>query len=371
MIILPTIVFIVTFLSSRPVEFCQCILLDMHIPLMAGGGCVRDYALLANRLLLRGASSSSSGSNEDGGDEEMVHLDTIHVPHVTLYLADFDLEVSDEEAEEVEDLAEQHRQTSRRSLSHHEDDDDDDWKNSHTAPTATRRPLNQTKVDMFLRTISSINFNDIITRSTNPIDEGGGGRGVGCHLSLISSSIYTPPSSISSSALSSREYSHYYYTINGNYIMLPINNTSCLSTLSNTLLMKLKQYIHHPVLVPGWVANLPEPERSAAIYRARTYGSSNVLDGFVPHVTVGFEPSGSRRRRKWRMDVMERWNDIYLNQSIIISNGTNGQQCTDDIVTAIALGKSSVGGTVVANSNLGYWPIVNETDGLNGMMDEE
>ena len=128
------------------------------------------------------------------------------------------------------------------------------------------------------------------------------------------------------------------------------------------------------------MANLPEPDRSAAIYRARTYGSSNVLDGFVPHVTVGFEPSsiphdvvGSRRRRrrKWRMDVMERWNDIYLNQSIIISNGTNGQQCTDDIVTAIALGKSSVGGTVVANSNLGYWPIVNETDGFNGMMDEE
>ena len=365
MIILPTIVFIVTFLSSRPVEFCQCILLDMHIPLMAGGGCVRDYALLANRLLLRGASSSSSGSNEDGGDEEMVHLDTIHVPHVTLYLADFDLEVSDEEAEEVEDLAEQHRQTSRRSLSHHHEDDD--W-NSHTAPTtAKQRPLNQTKVDMFLRTISSINFNDIITRSTNPIE----GRG-GCHLSLISSSSSMDTSllsSISSSTLSSREDLHY-YAINGNYIMLPINKTSCLSTLSNTLLMKLKQYIHHPVLVPSWVANLPEPERSAAIYRARTYGSSNVLEGFVPHVTVGFEPSsiiphddvGSRRRRRqWRMDVMERWNDIYLNQSIIISNGTNGQQCTDDIVMAIALGKSSVGGTVVANSNLGYWPIFNET----------
>ena len=112
MIILPTIVFIVTFLSSRPVEFCQCILLDIHIPLDSGG-CVRDYALLANRLLLRGASSLSSGSNEDGGNEEMVHLDTIHVPHVTMYLADFDLEVNDEEAEEVEDLAEQHQQTSK------------------------------------------------------------------------------------------------------------------------------------------------------------------------------------------------------------------------------------------------------------------
>jgi len=354
MIILPTI-FIVAFLLSRPVEFCQCILLDIHIPL--GGGCVRDYALLANRLL-RGVASSS-GSNEDG-NEEMVHLDTIHVPHVTLYLADFDLEVNDEEAEEAEELTEQQQQTSRRSLSHH----DDDW-NSHTAPTATQRPLNQTKVDMFLHAISSINFNDIITRSTNPSIEGGG-RG-GCHLSLISSSMGTPPSSISSSALSSREYLHY-YTINGNYIMLLINKTSCLSTLSNTLLMKLKQYVHHPVLVPSWVANLPEPERSAAIYRARTYGSSNVLEGFVPHVTVGFEPSsiphdvvGSRRRRQWRMDVMERWNYIYLNRSIIISNGTIGQQCTDDIVTAIALGKSSVGGTVVANSNLGYWPLFNET----------
>jgi hypothetical protein len=160
MIILPTII-IVTFLLSRPVEFCQCILLDVHIPLDSGG-CVRDYALLANRLL-RGASSLSSGSNEDGGNEEMVHLDTIHVPHVTLYLADFDLEVNDE-AEEVEELADEQHQTSRRSPTHHREDDD--W-NSHTAPTtAKQRPLNQTKVDMFLRTISSINFNDIITRST-------------------------------------------------------------------------------------------------------------------------------------------------------------------------------------------------------------
>jgi hypothetical protein len=260
------------------------------------------------------------------------------VPHVTLYLADFDLEDDDLL------LAQQ----SRRGLIHGND------LNSHfsTTATANHRALNQTKVDMFLHTISSINFNDIITQTTT-IE--GGHRG-GCHLSIIPSS--SMKTLLTTSSLSSQEAQHY-YTINGNYIMLPINNTSCLSTLSNTLLSALKQYIHHPALVPKWVANLPEPARSAAIYRARTYGSSNVLEGFIPHVTVGFEEPNSIPldvgQQQWRRDVMEQWNNIYLNKSLV-----SGQEC-NDIVTAIALGKSSIGGTVVANSNLGYWPLFNKT----------
>jgi hypothetical protein len=352
MIILSTI-FIVTLLLLRPIEFCQCILLDIHIPLVSpspsatSGGCVRDYALLANRLL-REASSLLPLADSN---KEMVHLDTIHVPHVTLYLADFDLEVNNDE--ETDDLL--LAQQSRRGLSH-----GNDW-NSHIIATAKHRALNQTKVDMFLHTISSINFHDIITQTTTTIE--GGGQG-GCHLSIIPSSMDTLPST---SSLFSQEILHY-YTIVGNYIMLPINNTSCLSTLSNTLLSALKQYIHQPVLVPNWVANLPEPARSAAIYRSRTYGSSNVLQGFIPHVTVGYEEPNStipldvgqqqQQQQQWRRDVMEQWNTIYLNKSLV----SGRQECSrSDIVTAIALGKSSIGGTVVANSNLGYWPLFNKT----------
>ena len=82
----------------------------------------------------------------------------------------------------------------------------------------------------------------------------------------------------------------HYYTINGDYTMPPLKNTDCLRDLSTALLRSLKLYLRRPAIVPSWVACLPEPERSAGIYRCREYGSPNVLDGFVPHVTVGFDP---------------------------------------------------------------------------------
>ena len=40
-----------------------------------------------------------------------------------------------------------------------------------------------------------------------------------------------------------------------------------------------------------WAAQLPEPVCSAVINRSQQYGSPYVLEGFHPHVTVGFDPS--------------------------------------------------------------------------------
>ncbi len=135
----------------------------------------------------------------------------------------------------------------------------------------------------------------------------------------------------------------HYYTISGDYTMLPLKNTNCLRDLSTALLRSLKLYLRHPAIVPSWVACLPEPECSAGIYRCREYGSPNVLDGFVPHVMVDFDPpattttsnarnananttdtaaTGSSsgalslmRRQRWRINAMERWNDKYGRRS--------------------------------------------------------
>ncbi|KAL7534185.1 hypothetical protein ACHAXR_005706 [Thalassiosira sp. AJA248-18] len=185
--------------------------------------------------------------------------------------------------------------------------------------------LNQTKVKSFVDVISTINFTEIID-------------GWNCPLSFSKDQVTSA-----------------YYNINGAFTMLPIEDTPCLQTLSTTLLHSLQSYLKYPIAVPEWVASLPEPTRSAAIYRSRTYGSPNVLDGFAPHVTVGYDPIGSdsspasdQNSLQWRLDAMKEWNEAY-------------EQVRDtciDKVQGIALGKTGVGGTVLANSRIHYWDLV-------------
>lgn len=279
---------------------CQSIYLDIHVPLPQG--CLKYHALLANRLLREASrptappptsQSKNDGENKVPQPSERVDLFSHHTPHVTLYLADFDLEV------------------------------DTDVQKEDSAGIA--KALNKTKVGAFLGTISSLNFTEIMD-------------GWNCPLSFAKDQ--------STSA---------YYNINGAYAMLPIEDTPCLQTLSTKLLHSLQSYVRHPIVVPSWVASLPEPDRSSAIYRSRTYGSPNVLEGFDPHVTVGFDPTVSdsspakhdsvQSSLQWRVDTMKQWNDAY--QLV-------RETCIDE-VQGIALGKNGVGGTVLANSIMGYW----------------
>mmetsp|Transcript_37994 Transcript_37994/g.80051 ORF Transcript_37994/g.80051 Transcript_37994/m.80051 type:complete len:343 (-) Transcript_37994:169-1197(-) len=275
-------------------QHCQSIHLDVHVPLPTG--CIKYQALHVNNLL-RKASRAAAQQSSDGGDDapppsENVDLFSRHTPHVTLYLADFDLEA--------------------KAIPATGDGDD-----------AAANELNQTKVDEFLGAISALNLTEMIA-------------GWNCPLSL--SNEYSTPSSTS------------YYKINGAYTMLPIEDTPCLQTLSTALLHSLQSYLKQPIEVPSWVASLPEPDRSSAIYRSRTYGSPNVLEGFDPHVTVGFDPSGAdapEGQQQWREDAMRQWNDAYEQVR---------ETCMDE-VQGIALGKNGVGGTVLADSRMGYWEL--------------
>mmetsp|Transcript_29728 Transcript_29728/g.64010 ORF Transcript_29728/g.64010 Transcript_29728/m.64010 type:complete len:394 (+) Transcript_29728:133-1314(+) len=315
--------------------------LDIHVPLPQG--CLEYYALLANRLLreasrpgatiLPSSSSSSSQSNTETGadqtgkdEEEEVsqpseHVDLFmrHTPHVTLYLADFDLEVEEEAADDT-------------------DANGDAGRTANDSIDQAARALNLTKVAAFKDAIASLNFTEIIS-------------GWNCPLTFSVPEEDRNPNSPSSS----------FYKINGAYVMLPISNTPCLQTLSTTLLHALQSYLKHPIVVPSWVASLTEPVRSASIFRSRTYGSPNVLEGFDPHVTVGFDETGvrvsgaaqdndadsssERSNLQWRVDTMEEWNEAYRQE-----RGT----CMDE-VQGIALGKTGVGGTVLAGSRMGYW----------------
>ena len=302
--------FLITIIASLLLLFvplCQSVYLDIHVPLPQRG-CLEYQALFANRLLrsssTRPVSSTTqtgeSSQTDDGASSssssEQVDLFNKHTPHITLYLANFDLEVNNNNNA-------LQQQTYGSTNNHIE----------------LQQLLNETKVNEFKQTISSLNFTDILIGLQN------------CHLSFKS----TANDDI-------------FYNINGSYTMLPIELTPCLQILSTTLLHALQSHLHHPIQVPSWVANMDEPERSKAIYRTRQYGSPNVLQAYVPHVTVGYDPSISKSlTSQWRVDKMNEWNNLYKQER---------ETCIDE-VQGIALGMTSVGGTVLANSRMGYWNV--------------
>ncbi|KAL7486763.1 hypothetical protein ACHAW6_012357 [Cyclotella cf. meneghiniana] len=348
-------------LAATPLQNAA-VLLDIHVPLPRG--CLLTQALKAN-LLLQDASRDPPRKGGPVTDEsrEGVDLFTRHIPHVTLYLADFDLEA----------VPPQHS-------------------NDCTV-------LNQTKLDSFLDTIGSLNFTAVNASS--------------CPLSFTAE---TPATSLASAffAINNEQF----YTVNGAYTMLPVKNDACLQRLSDALLKPLQPYLKRPSEVPSWVDSLPEPERTHKISQVEKYGSPNVLGDFDPHVTVGYDVRHSRRRLQntecppgqcldlegkcqtivrcfadpcmevpgkkcdegqvcnsnfcggcnyscedpsvqdsdqeqlqLRSEAMNQWNDQFQ----LISSECIGN------VEEIAVGRTGLGGTVLSGSRVGYWELIQNT----------
>ncbi|KAL7497653.1 hypothetical protein ACHAWT_005672 [Skeletonema menzelii] len=266
----------------------HAIYLDIHVPLSYDDDCLMTQTLRANELLRSYSSSQNS-------DSEQVDLFSKHTPHITLFLADFDLELHGGNYVEND-----------RSLAQ----------------------LNVTKVNSFLETISTkINLTQVV-------------QGMDCTLSLQSLMEHNDDSNNSKK----------FYTVNGSFTMLNVKNTPCLKALSNAVVVPLESFVKRPVIVPSWVASLKEPERSAAIYRSRKYGSPNVFEGFTPHLTVGFDPSTKGADTAWREDAMEQWNEGF---TLLMRN----DGCRSS-VKGVAVARNGIGGTVLANSRMRYWNVV-------------
>lgn len=291
---------------------CQSIRLNIHIPVP--DGCLKTQALLANVMLRMASRRTADGSTDLLPPSEEIDFFSLHTPHITLYLADFDLEVSDASVQDDTGAI----------------------------------PLNNTKVAAFLDEISSIDFTDVVSA-------------MDCALSSYS-----------------MDAANNSYVISGAYTMLNIPKTPCLRTISNKVLFAMKSYLRQPTVVPDWVTALPEPARSESIHRCEEYGSPNVLEGFDPHVTVGYDPpttfsstslqhvrSSLRSQStesddgdiyQWRTDAMKKWNDLY-------QQAASSDDCVNDAF-GIALGVVGVGGTVLTDSIMGNWNI---SQGLNVM----
>eukprot|EP00804_Cyclotella_cryptica_P022607 CCRYP_009494-RA/>CCRYP_009494-RA protein AED:0.03 eAED:-0.00 QI:0/-1/0/1/-1/1/1/0/386 len=346
----------------------KAVLLDIHIPLPHG--CLLTQALKAN-LLLQDASRAPPRKSVSSSSEsrEGVDLFTRHIPHITLYLADFDLEA------------------------------DPPSKSNDSTVVGT---LNQTKLDSFLHTIDTLNFTSVNVSS--------------CPLSFKAE---TPTTSTGAAFFSINN--EQFFVMNGAYTMLPIQNNACLQLLSEALLQPLQPYLKRPPVVPSWVNSLPERERSHKISQVEQYGSPNVLGDFDPHVTVGYDillrsshrrlstaecPPGQCRdlegkcqpivhcfadpctevpgvkcpdgrvcvpnfcggcnfscdtpsvqdsgeeQLQLRMDAMNQWNDQFQ----LIS-----KECVGE-VEEIAVGRTGLGGTVLSGSRMRHWKLIPDSD---------
>mmetsp|Transcript_12765 Transcript_12765/g.23942 ORF Transcript_12765/g.23942 Transcript_12765/m.23942 type:complete len:289 (-) Transcript_12765:132-998(-) len=96
--------------------------------------------------------------------------------------------------------------------------------------------------------------------------------------------------------------------IQGPYSMYHISKTYLLQHVSDTIVMNTNSFIIPNQTIPGWVHNLPEPERSKKVDYVHQYGSPNVLDEFDPHMTVGYdEYAPSDKRQKILEEILSRF----------------------------------------------------------------
>lgn len=280
--------------------------LDIHIPVSSG--CPKSEALRANLDLRQSAENADKVQDDDHSAEE-VDLFTKNTPHVTLFLADFDLEADD--------------------LPPSSADAADGAADEPPAAAVAALELNETKVQSFLDALGAVNFTEI-----GP-----------CNVTFDAKEPYA---------------------ISGPYVMIHVVTTKCLQTLSNAVVAAATPFVKTPVIVPDWVGLLKEPDRSAAILRSRTYGSPNVGDGFEPHVTVGYnerlEPKNGADVDV-REEVMKKWKRRIAAPPVTITatdvsgfeKGKRGP-CTDEAYS-VHVGRTGRGGTVIQGSMVGSFDL--------------
>ena len=220
------------------------LLLDIHIPLKpdSSQACVYEEALRWNL----GLQKEDDEDNENEGSFEYIDFLSQHTPHVTLYLADFDVENED--------------------------------------PTSNSNDLesnvNQTKLELLTETIQ-----DTISDIAFDVFE---------KQFIYTNFEYPCTMQISKPHVSSA------------YTMLDVQNNECLQYLSDSIVESTMSFVKFPATIPDWVNAIPDPEtREMKIKMIETYGSPNVFEGFEPHVTVAYEKNFNTDNVYWRDFVVE------------------------------------------------------------------
>lgn len=124
------------------------------------------------------------------------------------------------------------------------------------------------------------------------------------------------------------------YDVNGTYAFWKVQNTPELQKISDLVVNATRQFIAPNQPIPGWVLSLPEPLRSIKIHYIQQYGSPNVFDQFVPHITILYDDA-----------------DPHTN----VVTAVNGLQPEERFAKLCILGVGSVGqaGTVLRGKDYG------------------
>lgn len=229
-----TVIFIAFPFVFFVTKFCNGLLLDIHLPVkMSSQSCVYDEALLWNLAF----------QNMNNGESSFEAIDFVshHTPHVTLYLADFNME------------------------------------NEMIPNESTHESIyniNQTKIDTLVKTLKTVveEIKEEITQKDLRYN-----FKFPCNIQIIDS------------------------ITNGAYTMLNIENNACLQYLSDKIVNRTMSFVHFPSPIPDWVQSISDPiERKQKIDLIEKYGSPNVFQGFTPHVTVSYneESNADNERRK-------------------------------------------------------------------------
>jgi hypothetical protein len=141
------------------------------------------------------------------------------------------------------------------------------------------------------------------------------------------------------------------YSAKSGYAMIGVELSTCLQLLSDTLVHRTHHLITQPAPIPDWVYALKEPLRSRKIHLIQQYGSPNVFSEFQPHVTVAYFEFGYDNHydvtdtNSSSMIVEQKWQE--MSEEFNSSNSTTANHHCHGISKSIALGRSSVGGSVL------------------------
>jgi hypothetical protein len=124
--------------------------------------------------------------------------------------------------------------------------------------------------------------------------------------------------------------------VHGAYSMYSIQKTSSMQDLSDSIVRSCRQYMTVNQIVPDWVYDLPEPQRSKKIGYVHEYGSPNVFDEFDPHLTVGYDADSPENDRR-----------VILEQAL----SNEGGSCQKDKVWDLGVGIVGDWGTVLWDLN--------------------
>ena len=208
------------------------VVLDIHLPLKYSDGwnqgCPYDEALRSNLALIR----NTDPALDDAG--ERINFFEKHMPHVTLYLTNFDI---------------------------------DDVINGSNV-------INGSKLEPFLDSLE--NVSSALHKCNIQLASDYSVRGM---YAMIGVNAHPLEDRIAQ----------------GDAALI---EADCLRTASDALVGALSKYMRRPPNVPDWVNQLPEPERTRKLELIHQHGSPNIFEEFVPHITVGYSPLSSSEKRK-------------------------------------------------------------------------